>query len=69
MEVLRERFHIQDVVSEVAHNLASMISQKGLSLITELPDEPVEIISDRRRVYQILLNLAHNAVKSRLAVR
>ncbi|HEY82644.1 MAG TPA: hypothetical protein G4O01_05080 [Dehalococcoidia bacterium] len=63
MEISTERFKIQDVVSEIAQSLSPMISQKGLKIITEIPDETPEIYSDRKKVSQILLNLVHNAVK------
>jgi PAS domain S-box-containing protein len=63
MEISTERFKIQDVVSEVAQSLSPMISQKGLRLITEIPDGTPEIYSDRKKVLQILLNLVNNAVK------
>jgi signal transduction histidine kinase len=63
METSTERFKIQDVVSEVAQSLSPMISQKGLRLITEIPDETPEIYSDRKKVSQVLLNLVNNAVK------
>jgi signal transduction histidine kinase len=63
MEVVRQPFQVNDVVAEVAQSLSPMVSQKGLRLITEPPDGPVEIMSDRKKVFQILLNLANNAVK------
>jgi len=63
MEILLERFKIQDVVSEVAQGLSPMISEKGLELIIDIPDEIPEIYSDRKKVSQIFLNLVNNAVK------
>jgi len=63
MEVSMERFKIRGVVSEVAESMSPMISQKDLRLITEIPDETLEIYSDRKKVLQILLNLTNNAVK------
>jgi len=63
MEVSIEKFKIQDVVSEVHESLSPMISQKGLRLVTEIPEETPEILSDRKKVFQILLNLVTNAVK------
>jgi len=63
VEVLVQMFKIEDVVTEVARSLSPLISQKGLRLITEIPDKTPEIYSDRKRVFQILLNLVNNAVK------
>jgi len=63
MEVSMEKFKIHDVVSEVYKSLSPMISQKDLRLITEIPDEIPEISSDRKKVFQVLLNLVNNAVK------
>ena len=40
-----------------------MIEKKGLELIEVIPFESLEIVSDRRRVEQILLNLLSNANK------
>jgi len=40
-----------------------MIFQKGLSLVSEIPDTSPEIFGDRKKVLQILLNLVNNAVK------
>ncbi len=63
MEIFVTRFKIEEVISEVTHILSPMISKKGLRLVTEMPDETPEIYSDRKKVFQILLNLANNAVK------
>ena len=63
MEVSIKKFKVQDVISEVSQTLYPMISQKGLRLLTDITDETAEIYSDRKKVYQILLNLANNAVK------
>jgi PAS domain S-box-containing protein len=63
METSLTRFKIEEVVSEVTQTLSPVISQKGLRLVTEMPDETPEIYSDRKKVLQILLNLVNNAVK------
>jgi PAS domain S-box-containing protein len=36
---------------------------KGLVILTEFPPHPVELVSDRRRFEQVLINLLNNAVK------
>jgi PAS domain S-box-containing protein len=63
MEIAVTRFKIEEVISEVTQTLSPMVSQKGLQLITEMPDETPEIYNDRKKVLQILLNLVNNAVK------
>jgi len=63
MEKSMELIKIEEVISEVAHILSPIISLKGLTLTTEKSDEVVEIYCDRKKVFQILLNLVNNAVK------
>ena len=63
MEIFVTEFKIEEVISEVTQTLTPMISQKGLRLITEMPDEIPEIYNDRKKILQILLNLVNNAVK------
>jgi protein-histidine pros-kinase len=63
MTIATEQFNIEDVVAEVAQGLAPQIAQKGLRLVTERPDTSPEITCDRKKVFQVLLNLVINAVK------
>jgi len=63
MEISVEKFKIEEVISEVIHTLYPMISQKGLQLITEIQDEIPELQNDRKKIFQILLNLVNNSVK------
>jgi PAS domain S-box-containing protein len=63
VEVSMKGFKVDEVVFEVVRSLDPMVSQKGLRLITEVPDEIPEIWSDRKKFFQILLNLVNNAVK------
>jgi signal transduction histidine kinase len=57
------QFQIDEVVSEVVQSLSPTTSQKGLKLVREIPPDMPPITSDRKRLFQILLNLVHNAVK------
>lgn len=63
VDVSMSEFKVDEVISEVVRSLDPMVSQKGLRLITEIPDEIPEIWSDRKKFFQILLNLVNNAVK------
>ena len=63
MDVVREDFKIADVVAEVAQSLAPMAAQKHLALETTLDDPALVLHSDRKKCFQVLLNLANNAVK------
>ena len=63
MEVAHEPFPLAGVVEEVVLSLKPLADQKGLRLETQLGDRPIEITGDRKRTFQILLNLANNAVK------
>lgn len=57
-------FEVAALVEEVAELLAPRAQAKGLDLATLVArDAPAEIVADRGRVRQILLNLAGNALK------
>jgi PAS domain S-box-containing protein len=54
---------VVEVVDEVRDSLRTMASDKRLELETEVPGAPVVVVSDRRALQQILINLTNNAVK------
>jgi len=62
MEVAAAPFDFAAVAAEVAANLKPLIEQKGLRLEVDAPVS-LPMVGDRRKVYQVLLNLANNAVK------
>jgi PAS domain S-box-containing protein len=62
MEVAREAFDFSAVVTEVLAQLRPQAAAKGLLLQARLSD-PLALLGDRRKVYQVLLNLVSNAVK------
>jgi two-component system sensor histidine kinase/response regulator len=53
----------QLLLRETVESLRPLAAQKGLALMLELPDSPIVIVSDRRAVTQILINLVNNAIK------
>ena len=63
MEIVREDFKIAEVAAEVVQSLAPIAAQKNLRLETSLDDPALVLRSDRKKCFQILLNLANNAVK------
>jgi len=62
VELSLEEFSLDDVVREVVENFSTAASEKGLELLTEMPQE-IMLFSDRRRMSQVLMNLVSNAIK------
>jgi signal transduction histidine kinase len=63
MELLRETFAVSDLVNQVVDSLKPQVEQKNLRLESSLDDPSLTLHSDWKRCFQILLNLANNAVK------
>ena len=63
MEIHLRAFDLGAMVANVTAVVEPMAQKKGLKLYLETPDFPVTVISDQRRVEQVLLNLLNNAVK------
>ena len=63
LEVSYEDFNMRAVVNQVAQSLMPLAEQKGLSLSVEVAPEVGMLASDERRVRQVLINLANNAIK------
>ena len=59
---LRE-LDVRDVGREVAAVMESLASERGLSLLVDLPKAPVRLITDPDKLRRILINLVGNAVK------
>jgi len=60
--LLRERFELEEVVASVLETFVPLAAEKGLELIRDLPSR-LPLVSDKRRVKQILMNIIGNAVK------
>ncbi|ACT48131.1 PAS domain S-box protein [Methylotenera mobilis] len=63
LEVNSETFNLVALIERVVNSLTPMIEKKGLVLHTSISKELGEIVSDRRRLEQILINLVNNAAK------
>jgi PAS domain S-box-containing protein len=57
-----ESFNLRDVLRTVENTLSPLAAKKELVLRVQAPEQ-VPVLSDRKMVYQIILNLAGNAVK------
>jgi PAS domain S-box-containing protein len=62
MDVTVAPFDFASVAAEVGVNLKPLFGQKGLRLEFGMPGT-LPMVGDRRKCYQVLLNLANNAVK------
>jgi signal transduction histidine kinase len=63
MTVNAESFNIHELIEEVMGLEWPVARKKGLTLNLEKTSEIGEIVSDRKRLHQVLLNILDNAVK------
>jgi len=63
VELHLEPVTCQTILREIVAFLKPLAEAKGLSLALELPSEDIVLVTDRRALRQVLINLAHNAIK------
>lgn len=63
VEIGRDPFNFVEVIDDVIQTLTPMAAQKNLKLSVELPGPVLQLTADRKRCFQVLLNLVNNAVK------
>ena len=63
LEVRAEAFDLTPVLERVVASVKPLAAKKGLELVTHVPAVLPEMVSDPRRVEQVLLNLLYNAIK------
>lgn len=63
LEIEAEPFSVADAIGAVAENLLPIALDRGVHLETILPPRMRTAVGDRRRVDQIITNLAANAIK------
>ncbi|MEW6210291.1 MAG: PAS domain S-box protein [Acidobacteriota bacterium] len=63
VDVSYEPVDCRSVIEEISESLRPMAENKGLEFRVDGVDENIIVLSDRRIVSQILLNLANNAIK------
>jgi ABC-type amino acid transport substrate-binding protein len=62
VDIITESFLLDEVITETTESLLQQIKQKGLSLDIIAPDKIV-MNTDKRRLYQCVLNVLSNAMK------
>lgn len=63
LEVRSEQFDLRKSIDHVLGLVRPLAEKKGLLLNALVDDAPLTMVSDRRRVEQILINLLNNAIK------
>jgi signal transduction histidine kinase len=61
VELKYEEFNLKDLINEVVEIIYPKVTEKGLELTAETPDDLI-INTDARRIKQVVLNLISNAV-------
>lgn len=54
---------LQEVVADLGPMIGPQLDAKNLTYDVRLPEEPVQVVADREKLVQILLNLLSNSVK------
>jgi len=63
LRLVKERFHLPELIERAVATVRPQAVERGLILDVVIAPEVGAIVSDRRRVEQILLNLLSNAIK------
>ncbi|MBN2382982.1 HAMP domain-containing protein [bacterium] len=63
LELLPGPFHLPEFLEQLVHSVRPLAEKKHLQMTLSVSPEIEQIVSDRRRVEQILLNLFNNAIK------
>src|SRR6267142_15295 len=58
-----EEFELGSLISELLAEVEPLIQKARLQVLTDVPEPPPEVHSDRQKVKQIVLNLLTNAIK------
>lgn len=63
LELNPEQINLNQLLEEIHGTFCLQAKEKELQLTLELPDQPINIETDRRALSQILMNLTSNALK------
>lgn len=64
VELIRRPFNLETFIKNIESTMRSQAEEKGLEFVATMNGElPAEIVGDRQRLEQVVLNLTSNAVK------
>jgi len=63
LEILKKNVDIVGIIKEVVSDFSHRIKGKGLEIKTDLPPQPIEVVADKDKIIQVLINLVGNAYK------
>ena len=63
VEIRCSEFSLNELLTETSHRLRPMAEAKGLRLITELPEPPLQLRADKVKLARVVNNLLGNAIK------
>lgn len=63
LEVSPRRFSLRESIEKVVHSVTPLAARGGLTLEVDIAAQVGDIVSDSKRVEQILINLINNAIK------
>lgn len=63
LQLSLEEYDLSESFKSVLQIIRPMAEKKGLKLVVDIDSEIHDIVSDRRRVEQVLINLVNNAIK------
>lgn len=63
MDLNFENFNIKEFFQDIYNEHSEQAKEKNLNFEIELPKNQIEIYSDKMKIYEVVKNLVHNAIK------
>jgi len=63
LEILKKNVDIGEIINEVLSDFSQRIEKKDLEIKSDLPPQPMEVLADKDKITQVLINLVGNAYK------
>jgi signal transduction histidine kinase len=63
LELFKEKIDLSALIKEIAFDFSQKIKEKGLEIKIDLPPQPLEVLADKDKITEVLINLIGNAYK------